>query len=367
MTLKEKIGQLFMLGFRGTTPSRSLLRFIREYHVGGVILFARNLTDPAQTLKLCNALQAQSPKMPLFIAIDQEGGEISRLPKGFTIFPGPESLAAGRSTEHVYRTAEATARELRAVGINMNLAPVLDVNTNAENPIIGKRSFGANPTTVSTFGLTMIAGFQDNYVISCGKHFPGHGDTDLDSHKALPVIKHGIQRLRDVELRPFLHAIENGLSSMMTAHVRYQELDPKEPATFSKRIITALLREGIGYSGIVITDDLEMKAVTNHYGPGEAAVKAIEAGVDLVLFCSDESAQLEALEAVAHAVKRKKISEGRIEQSLLRLLQIKENYLLPYRAADPAKVKAIVGCPTHKYLLQELREIEAASSSAKTV
>jgi beta-N-acetylhexosaminidase len=366
MTLKEKIGQMFMVGFAGAGPSKAILKLIKEFHLGGVILFSRNLQSPAQTAKLSNTLQAQSQKMPLLISIDQEGGRVSRLPKGFTIFPGGAKLAACQSPPLVYRVAEATAKELRAVGINMNLAPVLDVNTNPANPIIGDRSFGASATLVSTLGLTMIAGFQDNNVIACGKHFPGHGDTGADSHKELPRVAQGLRRLHEVELRPFLHTIQNGLASIMTAHVLYPELDPDEPATLSKRIVTGLLREGMGFKGVVITDDLEMAAISDRHGPGEAAVKAIEAGVDIVLICHDEDKQAAAMEAVAQAVKKKRISEARLDQSLLRLLQMKEKFLLPYQPADLTKVKEVVGSSSHKHLLQEIKEKTEAPVAVKT-
>ena len=365
MTLKEKIGQMFMVGFDGAVPSKTVLRLIREARLGGVILFARNLQSPAQTAQLSNALQSQSQKMPVLISIDQEGGRVSRLPKGFSIFPGGAQLAACHSPEWVYRVAEATAKELRAVGINMNLAPVLDVATHPANPVIGDRAFGANPVLVSTLGLTMIAGFQDNNVIACGKHFPGHGDTGADSHKELPRVAQGLRRLREVELRPFLHTIQNGLASIMTAHVLYPALDPDEPATLSRRIVTGLLREGMGFKGVVITDDLEMAAISDRHGPGEAAVKAIEAGADLVLICHDEDKQLAAMEAVARAVKQKRISEARIEQSLLRILQMKEKFLPPYRPADLAQVKEVVGCASHKHLLQEIKEKTEALAAVK--
>jgi beta-N-acetylhexosaminidase len=365
MTLKEKIGQMFMVGFAGAGPTKAVLKLIKEFHLGGVILFSRNLNSPTQTAKLCNALQAQSSNMPLLIAIDQEGGRVSRLPKGFSIFPGGAKLAASQSPELVYRAAEATAKELRAVGINMNMAPVLDVNTNPDNPVIGDRAFGASPTLVSTLGLTMIAGFQDNNVIACGKHFPGHGDTGADSHKELPRVAHDLRRLRDVELRPFAHSIQNGLASIMTAHVLYPALDPDEPATLSARILTGLLRQGLAFKGVVVTDDLEMAAISDRHGAGEAAVKAIGAGADIILFCRDEAKPLAAIEAIARAVKQKRISEARIDQSLLRILQLKEKFLLPYQPADPAHLKTIVGCSSHKHLLQEIKEKTEALAAVK--
>ncbi|MBI3994762.1 MAG: beta-N-acetylhexosaminidase, partial [Nitrospirae bacterium] len=194
----------------------------------------------------------------------------------------------------------------------------------------------------------------------------GHGDTGVDSHKELPRVPHGLQRLQEVELRPFAHTIRNGLASIMTAHVVYSALDPDAPATLSKRIITGLLRERMGFKGVVVTDDLEMAAISDLHGPGEAAVKAIEAGADIVLICHDEDKQVTAMEAVAQAVKKKRISEARIEQSLLRILQIKEKFILPYHPADPAKIKEVVGCASHKHLLQEFKEKTEAPAAVKT-
>lgn len=360
MTLKEKIGQLFMLGFEGAAPSRAILRFIREFHIGGVILFKRNLKSPSQAARLTNALQRESLPMPLLIAIDQEGGRVSRLPKGFTLFPGPAHLAGLNSTDRCYRVAEATAKELRAVGINMNLAPVLDVNTNPENPIIGDRSFGPDPALVGTLGLTMIAGYQDNRVIACGKHFPGHGDTSADSHKELPTVRQDIARLLEVEIRPFHHAIGNGLASIMTAHVAYPQLDPKEPATLSAPIVTGLLRDTLGFKGVVLTDDLEMRAIADRAGPGDAAVAAIGAGADLLLFCGNEVGQKAALGAVSRAVREKRISETRIDQSVLRILQMKEKFLLPYHPVNMTEAKVVVGSSAHGRLLDEIREHTSA-------
>ncbi|HSG04997.1 MAG TPA: beta-N-acetylhexosaminidase, partial [Nitrospiria bacterium] len=263
MTLKEKIGQLFMFGFHGRSPGKAIERFIKEFHVGGVIVFSRNLQNPAQTAKLTNALQAATPKMPLFIAVDQEGGRVSRLPKGFTIFPSSARVASGHSAPLVYQAAEITAKELRAVGINMNFAPVLDIDTNPDNPIIGDRAFGSDHETVSTMGLTALAGLQDNRVVACGKHFPGHGDTSADSHNELPEVGHTLQRLGDIELRPFVHGIQNGLASIMTAHVMYPKVDPDNPATLSPKIIKGILRNQFRFKGVVVTDDMEMRAITD--------------------------------------------------------------------------------------------------------
>jgi beta-N-acetylhexosaminidase len=352
MTLQEKIGQLFILGFEGTRPARSITQLIKKAHVGGVILFARNLKNAVQIAKLTNALQSLSPRMPLLIAVDQEGGRVSRLPKEFTRFPSAAAIGAARSTELAYRAADCTARELRAVGINMNLAPVLDVKTHPANQVIGDRAFGSDPALVGRMGLAVMAGLQDNRVAACGKHFPGHGATQADSHEELPTFSHSVQHLVEVELRPFRHAIANGLAALMTAHVLYPVLDPKWPATLSQRIITGLLRQQMGFKGVVMTDDLEMKAIA--LPSGEAAVQALTAGADMILICHDEAKQWAALGEVQRAIKDKRLTEERIDQSILRVLKLKERFILPYEPAHPKQAKATVGRPAHRRLSQEI-------------
>ena len=283
MTLREQIGQLFMIGFTGTTVTKDLASFLTASKPGGVIFFRRNLESVQQIVDLTNGLQKLSPAQPLLIAIDQEGGRVSRLPAEFTIFPPCGQLGQCNSSELAYSAAATIAKELRAVGINMNMAPVLDVNSNPDNPVIGDRAFGAAPELVGEMGSATIGGLQDNMVVACGKHFPGHGDTATDSHKELPVVDAGLQRLRDTEFPPFQQAIRYGVASLMTAHVLYRALDPEAPATLSSAVIQRLLREEFRYEGVVFTDDLEMHAIIDHDGIGEAAVRSFVAGcpVDL--------------------------------------------------------------------------------------
>src|SRR6266705_2222033 len=324
-----------MLGFQGTELTEDLRALVKTYHPGGVLLFSRNLTDPEQAARLINALQKLTPKMPLLVAIDQEGGRVARLPKGFTVFPGQGTLGRAGAVPLAYSFAEVTARELRAIGVNMNLAPVLDVNTNPQNPIIGDRSFGRDPELVETLGLAVIAGLQDNGVLACGKHFPGHGDTSADSHKELPVVSHGLELLRDIELRPFVHCFSNGLAAVMSAHVKYPALDPEFPATLSPAIMTDLLRSQLHFKGLALTDDLEMHAVVDHYSIEEAAIRSLQAGADILLICKDQEQQVAGMDAVYQAVKKGEISELQLQHAVLRGLEAKERYVLPYKSADP--------------------------------
>jgi len=356
LTSREKIGQLFMIGFLGTSVTPELAAFLKEYKPGGVILFSRNLESIDQIVQLTNDLQHCSPKSPLLIAIDQEGGRVSRLPKGFTIFPPCELIGRCRSGELAYAAAATIAKELKAVGINMNMAPVLDVNSNPDNPVIGDRAFGSSPDRVIEMGLVTAAGLQDSKVVACGKHFPGHGDTNADSHKELPVVDASRERLEAVELPPFRRATAAGIATLMTAHVLYKAMDDRLPATLSPEIITHLLRDEMRYDGVVITDDLEMHAIVDHYGPGDAAVGAVLAGCDMLLICKERDREIAAFEAVEKAVASGDIDTARLDLSVARIQRVKQRYVFPYRPAVISEARLIAGCRTHQALLESIRQ-----------
>jgi beta-N-acetylhexosaminidase len=359
LTSREKIGQLFMVGFMGTSVTPELASFIKEYKPGGVILFSRNLESVGQIVELTNDLQRCSPKSPLLISIDQEGGRVSRLPSGFTIFPPCELLGRCNSSELAYAAAATIAKELRAVGVNMNMAPVLDVNSNPDNPVIGDRAFGSTPDVVSEMALVTAAGLQDNKVVACGKHFPGHGDTNADSHKELPVVEASRERLEAVEFPPFRRAVTAGIATMMTAHVLYKALDDQLPATLSSAIITNLLREDLRYEGVVLTDDLEMHAIVDHYGVGDAAVRAFLAGCDVLLICKDREREVSAFEAIEQAVASGTISMERLGQSVARIQRVKQRFILPYKPAVISDAKLVVGCRSHQALLQSMQQAKS--------
>ena len=362
MTRPETVGQCFMLGFAGTSVSRDLADLLARYRPGGIILFSRNLETPAQIVRLTNDLQKLSPQTPLLISVDQEGGRVSRLPDGFTLFPPSSVFGQCDSSGLAYAAASAIAVELRAVGINMNLAPVLDLNTNPQNPIIGDRAFSANPMQVCELGLATIAGLQDNKVIACGKHFPGHGDTATDSHKELPVVSASMERLREVELRPFRHAIGNNLATIMSAHVLYPALDARFPATLSAAILTDLLRDDLRFKGLALTDDLEMHAILDHYSIEAAAIRALNAGADILLVCKDPERQAAAMNAVYRAVKDGDIPDLRFEHAVLRVLEAKERYLLPYTSADPKHAAERVGTKAHREVAHSIKEAAEQAS-----
>lgn len=336
MSLEEKIGQMFIVGFKGKGSDEQALAvneqartLVKDYHVGGVIYFDRNVESPAQVAKLSNDLQklalSTERKIPLFITVDQEGGKVARLKQGFTSFPGNMALGASRSKELAFQTGELMGQELRAVGVNLNMAPVMDVNNNPQNPVIGVRSFSENPGLTADLGSEMIRGFHESGILTIAKHFPGHGDTAVDSHVGLPEIPHSMDRLNKMELVPFKRAIAANTDMVMSTHITFPALEPTPglPATLSENVLTGLLRNQLNYDGVIITDDMEMGAIAENFGTSEAAVRAIKAGADVVLVCHSLDRQTESIESVKQAVEQGKIDEKRIDASVRRILSLK--------------------------------------------
>lgn len=327
MSLRRKIGQMLHCGFHGLEPGEDIARLIRESHIGGVILFARNVRDVRQVAAMNAelqriALEAGAP--PLTIAIDQEGGMVARLTEGVALMPGNMAIAAGGEPQAAYEAARVAGKELRALGINLNYAPVLDVNVNPANPVIGVRSYGESPELVGDFGLMAIAGLQDAGVTATAKHFPGHGDTDVDSHLDLPTIAHARERIYAVELAPFVRAIAAGVDAIMSSHIYFPAFETEKlPVTLSRCVLTGLLRDELGFDGVIMTDCMEMKAIADHYGTVEAAVLAVEAGADCVLISHRHDLQEAAIEALVAAVESGRLSESRIDASVGRLLAMK--------------------------------------------
>ncbi len=327
MSLDEKIGQLFIVGTGGRQVGPVPKAHISKRYVGGIILYEKNISVPEQVAALTTELQLlaqKTPKgIPLFIAIDQEGGKVSRFQRGATIFPGNMALGATQSEPLALKAGKITGIELSVMGINLNLAPVLDVNTNPKNPAIGIRSYGESPQLVSQLGAAYIRGLQTQDVLATAKHFPGHGDANADSYKKLPLVTKNQKTLNKVELLPFRKAIDSGVAAIMTAHILYPGLDNQMPATLSHTILTKLLREELGFEGIIITDDLEMKAISEKYEIDKAAVMAIQAGADMLLIPWTLQKQQTAYNAVRQAVRTRRITTTRLDNSLRRILKAK--------------------------------------------
>jgi len=313
-------GQLLFAGFDGRVLPDDLARLIAAGRVGGVVLFARNVGDPVQVRRLNDELRACAPEgAPLLIAIDQEGGQIQRLRDPWTQWPPMQRLGTTNDLELTAAVARALAIELSDLGIGLDFAPCVDVDTNPANPVIGDRSFGSDPARVAAHAAPFIRAMQDAGVAACAKHFPGHGDTACDSHFELPRLDHDLARLRAVELPPFAASIEAGVASIMTAHVLFPALDAKRPATLSPEVM-ALLREELAYDGVVFSDDLEMKAVADHHSPKALVEGCLEAGVDSLLVCKDRALRDEVL------LRLERASDARLENPLRRMLELKRRF-----------------------------------------
>jgi len=371
MTLEEKIGQVMVIGFDGLEADAGLLEMLQKYHVGGVILFARNVDSPRQVATLTNALQSAAlqsaiqdgtPGVPLLIAIDQEGGRVARLTeaKGFTEFPSAMALTATGDAENARSVAQAMAAEMRAVGINADFAPVLDVNNNPANPVIGIRSFSSEPELVAEYGVAFLEGLQAGGVLAFGKHFPGHGDTGVDSHVSLPIVPHERARLEAVEFVPFKAAMSANVAGIMSAHVTFPAIDatPGLAATLSSKVLTGLLREELGYGGLLVTDSLEMGAlVQSGYPVPVAAATALQAGADLLLFNRDHTLHRAAFREIQTWVQDGRIPETRLNEAVRRVLQAKARWnagrsfgLLNPEKVDVAAADVTCGTPEAKAL-----------------
>ena len=322
MTLQKKVGRLLIAGFKGVTMSTEIKNLIHKYHIGGVILFGRNIGTPSEILALTKSLQKEAKTAgytsPLLICIDQENGVVRRLGEGTTIIPGAMLLGATYEPKHARNAGVLTGKELKALGINWNLAPVVDINNNPKNPVIGVRSFGETALGVTEMAKNSMLGMQEAGVMTTLKHFPGHGDTSVDSHLDLPVIGHDLKRLHEVELVPFKECIAAGADAIMSAHVYFPALEKEAntPATLSRSVITGLLREELGFDGVVTTDCMEMDAIANGIGTVNGCVKAIEAGVDLVMVSHIHPLQEQAVLKIVEAVESGKIAEQQIDQSI---------------------------------------------------
>jgi beta-N-acetylhexosaminidase len=332
MSIDEQIGQLFMVGFHGVEPTPDVLDLIRLGHVGGIILFSRNLGSPGQILHLTRTLQQAAldagHPYPLLIATDQENGIVRRTSSATTCYPGNMALGAINSPAATEAVARATGQELRALGITMNLAPDVDISNNPANPVIGVRSFGSDPELVARLGTNAVMGYRSAGVVATLKHFPGHGDTDTDSHLALPIVPFDIERLEAVELKPFRRAIEAGAGNLavMTAHVVVPAITGSDtlPATLAPEVIHGLLRTTIGFDGVVITDCLEMRAISAGVGIAQGAVRALQAGADIVLISHRYDRQMTGLTAICEAVQQGDITASVIHAAVGRVLRLKE-------------------------------------------
>jgi beta-N-acetylhexosaminidase len=343
-SLDTKIGRLFMAGIPGIDLDDGTQSLIRDWCLGGVVLFSRNIEDPVQVAKLCNDLQRSAIRhhgIPLFIAVDQEGGRVARLKPPFTIFPGNAAIGRSESPEaSAMEFARVTAKEMGLAGLNMNLAPVLDVRRGEPEKHLAGRTFSDDPEKVADLGRTVVEGLQENGVMAVAKHFPGLGKAAVDPHHELPTIDIDLGEMKSVNLLPFRAAMDAGVSGVMTSHAVYPAIDPEVPATLSRKILTELLREEMGFQGLVITDDLEMGAIAKRWGVPGGASAAFAAGADILLVCEGQDLVLESMRTLRDELIKGRLSFQRLYLSLERIAEAKARFLAKAKRASMERVRA---------------------------
>lgn len=343
MSLEEKLGQMLIAGIQGYEVSEGAVKLIEEHKIGGFILFGSNIKSASQLTSLVNSLKGsnRANKLPLLISVDEEGGRISRIPKSIKNVPTSEEVGRTRDEEFANEIGKLLAEKVGAFGFNMNFAPVLDINSNPNNPVIGNRAFGSSKEIVRDLGVQTMLGIKQKGIIPVIKHFPGHGDTSVDSHIGLPKVMHDLKRLKAFELAPFEQAIRQGADCVMVAHILLPSIDPDSPATLSKTMITDILRKQLDFQGVVITDDMTMGAIVQNYEIGEAAVQSINAGSDIILVAHQEENVLAVLNAVKAAVEQGSVTEEQIDSSVYRIIKLKQAYQLSDEAVEAVDIKQV--------------------------
>jgi beta-N-acetylhexosaminidase len=359
MSIRELIGQHMLIGVSGATLTESEKKFIVENNISGVVLFARNCIEPKQIRDLCAEIQSLRHKMkdraPLFIGIDMEGGRVHRLKPPFTQWPALKKIGDLDAPTVAFHFTQRMGTELMAVGINLDFAPCIDVYTNPANTVIGDRAVSTDPHQVEKMASALVRGYFKSGVLSCAKHFPGHGHTVIDSHEELPIEDADMARLNEVELVPFRKALRSRVDMVMTAHILFKNVDPKWPVTLSEVFLKKMMREDLKYKGLVITDDLDMKAMAKHYDKAQIPIRAMQAGADLLLYCNEPESPPVAIEGLIGAVAQGQLNKSDLEQTHKKIIDVKKLKLLN---PDPRPIEdamQIIGCDEHKYLADCIR------------
>ncbi|SHH87912.1 beta-N-acetylhexosaminidase [Sporanaerobacter acetigenes] len=343
MTMEEKIGQLLIVGIEGTAIEENTIELIEDYKVGGFILFSRNINDEHQTLELLNSLKKANSNndIPLFLSIDEEGGRVSRLPKSFEKLPEAKKIGDINDKDFSFKYGKILGERVKSLGFNMDFAPVLDINSNPKNPTIGNRAFGSTIDVVVYNGLEVMEGIQSVGVVPSIKHFPGHGDTSIDSHLDLPIIDKNLNDLKEFELVPFKRAIDEGADMVMVGHMLLADVDADNPSSLSKKVITDVLRHDLKYDKVVITDDMTMGAIVKNYDIGEASLKSLKAGSDIVLICHGYENSKKVIDTLKKAVEDGDITEDEIDEKVYRILKVKDKYRLNDEKVKYANIEKI--------------------------
>lgn len=365
MNLNQLAGQHILIGVSGLSLTNEEKKFIVQNNISGVTLFSRNVSEPKQVRDLCQEIQSlrhqQANKAPLFIAIDMEGGRVARLKAPFTQWPPLKALGDLDSPTVSFHFARSMGQELKAVGINLNFAPCIDVFSNPKNTVIGDRSLSSDPEVVAKHASALIRGYIKSDVIPCAKHFPGHGNTLVDSHADLPVEESDLARLNSLELIPFKKSFKSRISLTMTSHIRFNKIDPEWPVTLSEIFLKKILREELRYRGLVITDDLGMGALTKHFSPEVIPVQALKAGADLLLYCNEPEAPPRALEAVVKALTDGQLKKADLEKSHRSILEMKKESIPNPDPVSWQEAMHMIGHTEHFKLSQAIANGEVPS------
>jgi len=356
----RSIAKMFCIGLPGPTLSDDTIALLKR-GVANVVLFKRNCESPEQIADLCATIKEKAGH-PVLISIDHEGGRVQRLSRPFTPIPPMRALGQINDPALATEVGKIQAKELRAVNIDINFAPVLDVDTNKDNPVINSRSFSSDPQIVSALGVALLRGIQSEGIAACGKHFLGHGDTSTDSHKTLPRIKHKRDRLDQIELPPFQAAIAAGVSSIMTAHVIFDCLDKNYPVTMSPDALDGILRDQFKFDGVIFSDDLEMKAIASNFSLDEALVRGVTAGVDVFPISHSLETQNKAIDSLLKSVERKKVPKERIDQSNRRIDTMAALY---YHPPSREPLPKYIGSKEHHVIVERVRKLAGESALAE--
>lgn len=356
--LRNQIGQQMIMGVQGPTLSPDEVDFIIKNNIGGIILFKRNLESPKQVRELTASLQALRKKSadqaPLFISVDMEGGRVHRMKPPFTQWPALAHVGKIDSTSVAFRFAQAMGEELRSVGVNLDFAPCIDIFTNPANTVIGDRSLSASPEAVARLGSALVRGYIKADIIPCAKHFPGHGNTLLDSHEALPIEEKTIEELEATELEPFRKIFRARLEFVMAAHLKFPKIDPDWPVSLSEIFLKKVLRERLRYRNLIITDDLDMKALTTNYDKASIAVRTLQAGANVLLYCNEPDSPKIAIDAIEQAVSDGKLDARVVAENHAKILELKKAKLIQPEPHSLEEVSRIVGHPDHLRLAKAI-------------
>lgn len=359
MSIRELIGQHMLIGVSGATLTNEEKKFIVDNNISGVVLFARNCIEPKQIRDLCAEIQSLRHKMkdkaPLFIGIDMEGGRVHRLKPPFTQWPPLKKIGDLDAPTVAFHFTQRMGTELLSVGINLDFAPCIDVYTNPLNTVIGDRAVSTDPHQVEKMASALVRGYIKSGVLSCAKHFPGHGHTIIDSHEELPIEDADINRLNEVELVPFRKALRSRVDMVMTAHILFKNVDPKWPVTLSETFLKKMMRDELKYKGLIITDDLDMKAMAKHYDKDQIPIRAMQAGADLLLYCNEPESPPVAIEGLMSAVAQGQLNKSDLEQTHRKILDVKKVKLLTPDPRPIEEAMEIIGCDEHKYIADCIR------------